>query len=85
MLEVISGVMFGLGLAMFEWGLAQRKARLEIEKKKKSKGYVGVTRPVPIQDDYEECLEELMFETGMSDEELDEIMPDIQRDIEDWV
>ena len=85
MLEIISGLMFGVGLAMFEWGLNQRKARLEVERKKKSKGYVGYTCPTPIKDDYEECLEDLMFETGYSDEELDEIMPDIQKDIEDYI
>ena len=86
MLEIISGLMFGVGLAMFEWGLSQRNARLEAEKKVKiGRGYSGVTRPVPIVNDYEECLEDLMFETGMSDEELDEIMPDIGKDIEDYV
>lgn len=86
MLEIISGLMFGVGLAMFEWGLGQRNARLEAEKKvKRGRGYSGVTRPVPIVNDYEECLEDLMFETGMSEEELDEIMPDIGRDIEDYV
>ena len=86
MLEIISGLMFGVGLAMFEWGLSQRNARLEAEKKvKRGRGYSGVTRPVPIVNDYEECLEDLMFETGMSEEELDEIMPDIRRDIEDFV
>ena len=86
MLEIISGLMFGVGLAMFEWGLSQRQARLEAEKKnKRCRGYSGVTRPVPIVDDYEECLEDLMFETGMSEDELDEIMPDIGKDIEDWV
>ena len=86
MLEIISGLMFGVGLAMFEWGLSQRNARLEVEKKvKRGRGYSGVTRPVPIVNDYEECLEDLMFETGMSEDELDEIMPDIGRDIEDWV
>ena len=86
MLEIISGLMFGVGLAMFEWGLGQRNARLEAEKKvKRGRGYSGVTRPVPIVDDYEECLEDLMFETGMSEDELDEIMPDIGKDIEDFV
>ena len=86
MLEIISGLMFGVGLAMFEWGLSQRNARLEAEKKvKRGRGYSGVTRPVPIVNDYEECLEDLMFETGMSEHELDEIMPDIGKDIEDWV
>ena len=86
MLEIISGLMFGVGLAMFEWGLGQRNARLEAEKKvKRGRGYSGVTRPVPIVNDYEECLEDLMFETGMSEEELDEIMPDIGKDIEDYV
>ncbi len=86
MLEIISGLMFGVGLAMFEWGFSQRNARLEAEKKvKRGRGYSGVTRPVPIVNDYEECLEDLMFETGMSEEELDEIMPDIGRDIEDFV
>ena len=86
MLEIISGLMFGVGLAMFEWGLGQRNARLEAEKKvKRGRGYSGVTRPVPIVNDYEECLEDLMFETGMSEDELDEIMPDIGKDIEDWV
>ena len=35
MLEIISGLMFGVGLAMFEWGLSQRNARLETEKKVK--------------------------------------------------
>ena len=35
MLEIISGLMFGVGLAMFEWGLSQRNARLEAEKKVK--------------------------------------------------
>ena len=88
MLEIISGLMFGVGLAMFEWGLGQRNARLEAEKKVKRgrcRGYSGVTRPVPIVNDYEECLEDLMFETGMSEDELDEIMPDIGKDIEDWV
>ena len=86
MLEIISGLMFGVGLAMFEWGLSQRNARLEAEKKvKRGRGYSGVTRPVPIVNDYEECLEDLRFETGMSEEELDEIMPDIGRDIEDYV
>ena len=86
MLEIISGLMFGVGLAMFEWGLSQRNARLEAEKKaKRGRGYSGVTRPVPIVNDYEECLEDLMFETGMSEDELDEIMPDIGKDIEDWV
>ena len=86
MLEIISGLMFGVGLAMFEWGLSQRNARLEAEKKvKRGRGYSGVTRPVAIVNDYEECLEDLMFETGMSEEELDEIMPDIGKDIEDWV
>ena len=86
MLEIISGLMFGVGLAMFEWGLSQRNARLEAEKKvKRGRCYSGVTRPVPIVNDYEECLEDLMFETGMSEEELDEIMPDIGRDIEDYV
>lgn len=87
MLEIISGAMFGLGLAMFEWGLEQRKARLEIEKKKKknSKSYVGITHPVKICDDYEMALEDLMYETGYNEEELDEIMPDIGKDIEDYV
>ena len=86
MLEIISGLMFGVGLAMFEWGLSQRNARLEAEKKvKRGRGYSGVTRPVPIVNDYEECLEDLMFETGMSEEELDEIMPDTPFDIEDFV
>ena len=86
MLEIISGLMFGVGLAMFEWGLSQRNARLETEKKvKRGRGYSGVTRPVPIVNDYEECLEDLMFETGMSEDELDEIMPDIGKDIEDYV
>ena len=86
MLEIISGLMFGVGLAMFEWGLGQRNARLEAEKKvKRGRGYSGVTRPVPLVNDYEECLEDLMFETGMSEDELDEIMPDIGKDIEDWV
>lgn len=82
MLEVISGVMFGLGLAMFEWGLNQRGKVIE---KKQPKKVVQFTHPVPIVNEYEEALEDLMYDTGMSDEELDEIMPDIQRDIEDWV
>ena len=85
MLEIISGLMFGVGLAMFEWGLEQRKARLEIEKKKNSKSYVGRTHPVKIYDDYEMALEDLMYETGYNEEELDEIMPDIGKDIEDYV
>ena len=50
MLEIISGLMFGVGLAMFEWGLSQRNARLEAEKKvKRCRGYSGVTRPVPLK------------------------------------
>jgi len=81
MLEVISGVMFGLGLAMFEWGLHQRGKVVKEEPKK----VVQMIHPVKYVDDYEECLEDLMYETGMSDEELDEIMPDIGKDIEDWV
>lgn len=84
MLEIISGLMFGFGLGMAEWGWSQKREADRL-KKKKAKRYVGYTCPTPIRDDYEECLEDLMFETGYSDEELDEIMPDIGKDIEDWV
>ena len=65
---------------MFEWGLHQRG---KIEKPKHR--VVQYTHPVPRINEYEEALEDLMFDTGMSDEELDEIMPDIDKDIEDFV
>lgn len=83
MLEIISGIMFGLGLAMFEWGIHQKKSQPQV--KPKSNRYVGITHPTPVVNSYEECLEDLMYNTGMSDEELDEVMPDIMGDIEDLV
>lgn len=88
MLEIISGIMFGLGLAMFEWGWHNRKTITKEEQRQCKKMKVGFgnykTNYDYDEDDKNPIFEDVMFYTGLSDEELDEILPDYNMDLEDF-
>ena len=77
--------MFWIGLIIFAYSLEKIGAYIAEERKYKNMKVVQLDNSKIY--DYEKTkptLEDVMFDTGLSDEVLDEILPDYDMDLEDF-
>lgn len=75
-------ICFAIFAYLFERGTRYLKERQENKDRKVA---IMSTDDNPIFANEVSSLEDIMFNTGASEEELDEIMPDIGRDLEEWL
>lgn len=77
--------MFWIGLIIFAYSFEKICTYIAEERKYKNMKVVRLNNEKVY--DYEKknpILEDVMFDTGLSDEELDEILPDYDMDLEDF-
>lgn len=79
--------MWVIGFTIFAYLFEKGTRYLKEEQEYKNKKVVIMSSydDNPVFDNEVSSLEDIMFDTGASEEELDEIMPDIDRDLEEWL